>query len=395
MQKISLFEDEDAKQVLINFLIGGGVAGGTLASGIGLYKMLKGLNAEKLPVEPNGEVKSAGIGGSEVALSILGGLGTGYIGYKGIEQLLQLREKAELERRVADAQKAYYNNLKALHTPEELEKIAGGMSTGATAGAIGYLLLLALGTAGGVGAYQSLKKYFPQKSTDAIIKDDIKKYSPTTASKVDYDTVVVNRDDTYNSSLEDDTTIPDYSQDTSQRVIQASADIQSEYLLNIVLADEKRANCSGLGDVSDAICAGKCDEMLEGCDSVDQIFDKAKVLSDGVPAELKSPERKQISITIMSTHPTLSRAIEPVVASEFADMAPMMFSVGKNSPCDTFKVANELMTHVVMGTRKVNLEKVAALYAEDISGATKLASNIDYETASSRLSTCLISMLKI
>ena len=394
--KIALFEDQHAQDLLLKYLLLGGVAGGTLAGGQALIKHMQNINtrAENNPKQDEvmsaklAEIKAAGgrgnITGMELALAVLGGGGAGYLGYKGIQNIDQWLTRKKLERELDQVQNAYMADLSDLSKDPAMAKVAQDTSGVADFGAGAYIMMALAMAAGGIGSYQALNKAFPKTDPQRKTREFKPIATGVTLTEDDTDTPRKAEYDNLSQDAldEDDRSIPSYSTDTSERVIFASADTQSEYLLNLILGDERQAKQSGFLDLVNSVAVGRGEELWKKADSVDDLFAKAKDMNDKIEDE-PTPERRQIAVTVISMHPGMSAALSPLLGAEVNDMSPMMTMMGGGCSCGGQNVLNSLMGTLVGGQRKRILIKLSSKLGSLGIDFTKKASEgyiVDYAT---------------
>jgi len=372
--KLALFDSQHSRDMFLKYLLTGGIVGGTAASGVALMKHLGNIQdrAAQNPKEDEQLLQAAkvagfmdggrgDISGPELALAILASAGVGYGSYKGVENIAQRMKRKQVERELSQVQNHYLTEMEGL-----MPKTAGGDVGGIAQGTAALYVLLALSMgAGGVGAYQALNKNFPKLDPGRATRE----FEPVSSGKItpissEDDTGMprkANEDSLDQSALdEDDRNIPNYSLDTSERVVFASLDAQNEYLLNLILGSEKQAVDSGFRDLVNCVAVGKGEELWKQADSVDELFAKAKAQNDSIDDANITPERKQIAVTVISMHPGMSTALRPVLGAEVNDMSPTMTMIGGSCPCQSRNVMNSLMDTLVGGQRKRILVKLSS-----------------------------------
>jgi hypothetical protein len=352
-----MFDSEASKAIAAKMLLQGALVGGSAASVVGLFNLMKRLNDKVETSEPTEDdtfvlqkTKTAGVEGSispmETALTLLGAGGTALGSYYLVNRLLQEQREKALKKELHEAERNY---LQKSYDLDVARSKAANITTGDTLAALPNLALLSVLLGGGALTYTFLNKHYPAPKTDTtdVVPAKARRrniiFDETGASTAS--------NESGNSEInEDDASIPNYS---VGRVAYASADIGREFLLRRIMESEKQASDSQLDLIVKVASCGKLEELSESSDTVDQLFDKATEMVEG---DSDIPEdRKGVAIIRVVTHPKVGPMLEPVLASEYNDMAGSQVCAASSMGDEEREMLLSIIENLVRGERMNDL----------------------------------------
>ena len=231
------------------------------------------------------------------ALSLIGAVGGGLAGYKGISSLYSAIKKRQLQEELDNAQVAYMSQL-TNKRDKERNKYA---STSSTAGAAALTGLLTLALASGVISYKTLDKYFPKRKAQPTPGGKPISMMPEKIKVLGRRNKVVGEVDT------------DGEQNDADKI---------EGLIRTTIADQETSKQAGFDDLLAAVATGRTAEIKDNLQyGIDHTFDMVK----GAAKTEISDKQLNLAIGVVARDPMLKEAFAPLFAAEFANMSPGIF----------------------------------------------------------------------
>ena len=235
--------------------------------------------------------------GLQKTLSLLGALGGGIAGYKGITSLYGAIKKKQLQDELDSAQVAYMSQLTD-RRDKERRKYA---STSSYVSAATMTGLLTLALASGVISYKTLDKYFPKRKQLNAPGGKQLSMMPQKIKVLGRRNKVVGEVDT------------DDKPDDADKI---------EGLIRTTVADQQTSKQAGFDDLLAAVASGRAEEIKENLQyGIDHAFDMVK----GASKTEVSDRKLNLAIGLVARDPMLKEAFAPLFAAEFAHMSPGIY----------------------------------------------------------------------
>lgn len=292
------------------------------------------------------------------ALAILAAVGGSYAGYKGIDKIHDKIKNSELKEQEKAEAENYYKKLYKLQqlnksASEEISDMKKEAKASTIAGsALGLVLLSALGTA--LLSRNIMASSYPKLKIQDVVEEKLNSFNdtpekvkfvkakdkqtlkPNESVNLDSDVDNNNRYDDKNEVIID--TEDKFNEMFSKLSFDTSSIDCNEALINICYELEKQSNIPGSAtNIIKAASAGFTDELLNVVnnkynsdltvfDMADKLVDEF-IINKKVASSENNNVKERIAITWLASDPSMSKAVLPQLAAEFAYNTPTYYKL--------------------------------------------------------------------